>query len=132
MRVLKTGQRDLRSFSQRGVLPEAAHQQVERLEIVGDRHAPEPMVERVLSKGAFRPVERREDVVKVQVFPGPIVETSAGSDVGHTGAMGLDNRIQFSLAIDWLPPTGTNSRHRARATASPRRDREGQKNDQYE
>ena len=88
------------------------------------------MVERVLSKGAFRPVERREDIVKVQVFPGPIVETGDGSGVGHTGAMGLGNRIQFSLAIDWLPPTGTNSRYRPRATASPRHGRDGHKNDQ--
>ena len=75
-------------------------------------------------------VERRVDLVEDEVVPGAVVETGAGSHVGHTGTMGLDNRIQFSLAIDRLPPSGTNSRHCARATAPTRRDREGQKNDQ--
>ena len=63
VRVLKTGKRDLRSFSQRGIRTEAVHQCVEGLEMVGDRRGPEPMIERVLSEGAFRPVERREDLV---------------------------------------------------------------------
>ena len=85
MRILEARERQLRSFAGRGLGTHPADERLERPEVVGDRCRSKPVVERVLTKRALRPIDRGEDFVEIQINPGPFVERLVAARAGDTG-----------------------------------------------
>ena len=85
MRILKPRQRHLRSFAGRGLGTHPADERLEGREVVSDRCRSKPVVERVLTKRALRPIDRGEDFVEIEINPGPLVERMVAARAGDSG-----------------------------------------------
>ena len=94
----------LRTFPHRRVAAHSRHQCFERTEVTGDRRSAEPVVERVLSRGALGAIECCEDRVQVQVGPGAIVERAGAGRMGESRAMAFFNHLELAVAFDRLAP----------------------------
>ena len=85
MRILEARERQLRSFARRRLDTHPADEGLEWPEVVGDRCRPKPVIERVLTKRALRPIDRGEDLVEIEINPGPLVERMADARASDAG-----------------------------------------------
>lgn len=88
---------DLQALPSGAVAAETLGQRLERDDVVGDRRGAQPIVERLLSQRARRPIEHREHLVEVQIAAGAIVERRIGAASRDADAVVLGDERHRAL-----------------------------------
>jgi len=87
MWILQARKRHLRKFPRCRVGGHSADKCLERLEMIGHRRRPEPVIQGVLTEGALRPIDGGKDIVEIEISPRPLIERTAAREHGDSGSM---------------------------------------------
>ena len=124
--ILQARERYLRPFPDRRIDGQSVNECLERVEMRTERSCSETMIQSVLAECALRAIDRRKDVVEVEVSPRPVVERAGVRERVHPCIVQCGQHVHATVSFDRCAPVGANRGEAFPAAATDPGDHEEQ------